>query len=174
MQLKEPVISETAFSKYSAFEIIGEGGSGQIFKARDDSANLWAIKLLNPSGQSKESKKRFKYEINFCVQNKHKNIVTIVEYGTNTDIKKGRIAVPFYVMPLYPSTLRDLMRKGIPPEKVLFYFAMILNGIEAAHLKRVIHRDIKPENILHDEIDNNLWSLISALPILKKKCLLQQ
>jgi serine/threonine protein kinase len=39
---------------------------------------------------------------------------------------------------------------------VLIYFNQILNGIEAAHLLRVIHRDLKPENILYDSVKDKL------------------
>jgi hypothetical protein len=61
---------------------------------------------------------------------------------------------PFYVMPLYPATLRMVMQNGIPADQVLPIFSRILDGVEAAHLSRVIHRDLKPENVLVDERNN--------------------
>lgn len=51
-------------------------------------------------------------------------------------------------MPLFDVSLRTLMREGVDPEKILPYFGQILDGIEAAHLFKVVHRDLKPENIL--------------------------
>jgi serine/threonine protein kinase len=53
-------------------------------------------------------------------------------------------------MPIYPSTLRRLMTEGIPPERVLWLFGRLLDGVEAAHLLGVWHRDLKPENVLYD------------------------
>jgi serine/threonine protein kinase len=52
-------------------------------------------------------------------------------------------------MPLYDGSLRDLLKAGISPHKVLNYFAQILDGVEAAHIQSVVHRDLKPENILY-------------------------
>lgn len=43
------------------------------------------------------------------------------------------------------------MKSGIKPDRVLPIFSQILDGVEAAHLQKVIHRDLKPENILFDD-----------------------
>jgi len=59
-------------------------------------------------------------------------------------------------MPLYPETLRTLICRGIEVNKVLHYFAQLLDGIEAAHLFGVWHRDLKPENILFEPASNSL------------------
>src|SRR3972149_4359299 len=53
-------------------------------------------------------------------------------------------------MPLFDSSLRPLMRAGLPQDTVLRYFSQILDGTEAAHLHNVAHRDLKPENILFE------------------------
>jgi serine/threonine protein kinase len=63
---------------------------------------------------------------------------------------------PFYVMPLYKSSFRKLLDNRIDLDKRLKYFCQILDGVEAAHLQRVIHRDLKPQNILHDPTTNLL------------------
>lgn len=55
---------------------------------------------------------------------------------------------PFYVMPLYASSMRAVMRSPLDPVEALRLFADILHGVEAAHLQGVIHRDLKPENLL--------------------------
>src|SRR5664280_2199769 len=60
----------------------------------------------------------------------------------------GAKRLPFYVMPLYDSTLRKLMDTGIPQHEVLRLFNDVLDGVEAAHLQNVVHRDLKPENLL--------------------------
>jgi len=58
-------------------------------------------------------------------------------------------------MPRYDGSLRDLMHEG-SPERVLPLFSQILDGVEAAHLQRVVHRDLKPENILYDRGNGRL------------------
>ncbi|MBI4546566.1 MAG: serine/threonine protein kinase [Ignavibacteriae bacterium] len=138
---------KTAFNAYDDLEIIGEGGSGKVYKVNDQDGNLYALKLLDHHKANKEKHKRFKNEVFFCQRNIHKNIITILDYGFVTD-ENGQN--PFYVMPYYSSTLRDLMSNKIPQDKVLPYFSQILDGVEAAHLKSIWHRDLKPENILYD------------------------
>ncbi len=59
-------------------------------------------------------------------------------------------------MPLYDGSLRTLLAAGIPAEKVLYYFSQLLEGVEAAHLQKVVHRDLKPENVLYDESQDRL------------------
>jgi serine/threonine protein kinase len=59
-------------------------------------------------------------------------------------------------MPLYSCTLRDVMSKGIKPDRVLPVFSQILDGIESAHLQGVWHRDLKPENILYSLANETL------------------
>jgi serine/threonine protein kinase len=55
---------------------------------------------------------------------------------------------PFYAMPLYDESLRQVIDRGIPANMIIPYFGQMLDAVEAAHLKNVIHRDLKPENFL--------------------------
>lgn len=144
--LKKPIVFTTTFSIYTATAIIGEGGSGRIYRATDEDDKTGAIKLLEPSKVTREKIKRFKNELNFCQKNQHQNILTVYDHGT---IINGEQGSPFYVMPLFDGSLRDLMQSGIPVNKILEYFAQTLDGVEAAHKQGVIHRDLKPENILY-------------------------
>ncbi len=153
MPLNKPINFETAFTHYTSTDKIGEGGAGSIYRAVDDEGNICAIKLLHSERAKGEKAKRFKNEVLFCSKNQHPNIITVIEHGVFTDSK--RIS-PFYVMPLYTSSLRELITAGIAQEKVLFYFGQILDGVEAAHLQQVTHRDVKPENILYDEQQDRL------------------
>ena len=153
MILKKTLTFETTFTIYTSKEIIGEGGSGRIYKAFDESENAWAIKLLDPGKITKDKVKRFKNELQFCLRNQHRNIITVIDHGVFTDAKSRS---PFYVMPSYSGSLRQLIQTGIKPDNALRYFSQILDGIEAAHLQKVIHRDLKPENILYDKTSDNL------------------
>jgi serine/threonine protein kinase len=153
MTLKKPMVFETTFTTYKASEIKGEGGSGQIYKAADESGSVYALKLLDPNKTSKEKVKRFKNELQFCLRNQHENIVTVIDHGV---FKDGKNASPFYVMPFYDDSLRNLLTRGIKSSIILKYFSQILNGVEAAHMQRVIHRDLKPENVLYDPQTDNL------------------
>lgn len=152
-KLKKPIIFKTAFSVYTADEIIGEGGSGKVYSCKDESEKTWAIKILNSNKISQEKLKRFKNEYYFCSRNQHKNILTVMDHGLLQDSNKS---IPFYVMPKYDYSLRKLISQGIESDNILKYFSQILDGAEAAHLKEVTHRDLKPENILYNTKNNNL------------------
>ncbi len=148
MLLKNPVVFNTTFAQYTSTEIIGEGGAGRIYKATDDAGSVYAIKLLTAAKPNSETMKRFKNEVQFCSKHDHKNIIKVVDHGVLPD---GNKLAPFYVMPLYTASLRDLLGAKIPHDKVLPYFSQLLDGVEAAHLYGVTHRDLKPENVLYDE-----------------------
>jgi len=152
-KLNNPLIFTTTFATYTATHIIGEGGSGRIFEAEDDVGDKHAIKCLDPAKVTKEKVKRFKNELQFCLRNQHPNILTITDHGI---FIKEQNNSPFYVMPLYDGSLRDLLEARISPDKVLTYFAQMLDGIEAAHIQGIVHRDLKPENVLYATDDDRL------------------
>ncbi len=147
MSPKQKMLFQTTFATYTEVGVIGEGGSGRIFKVVDDSGASWAIKSLDSRKATKEKSKRFKNEVLFCLKNNHPNIVTVVDHGIFVQEKRSS---PFYVMPLYQGSMRKLLKSGISTDRVLKFFANILDGVEAAHLQEVVHRDLKPENILYD------------------------
>jgi serine/threonine protein kinase len=68
----------------------------------------------------------------------------------------GEKKAPFYVMPFYAKTLRNLIDDGIPNEKILPYFGQMLDGVGTAHLRNVWHRDLKPENFLYNPATDTL------------------
>lgn len=147
MSAKRKIMFQTTFATYTEVGVIGGGGSGRILEVVDESGDPWALKLLDCGKANKDKNKRFKNEIQFCLRNKHRNIVTVMDHGLFVD---GKIASPFYVMPRYQSSMRKLLESSISSDKVLPFFTDILDGVEAAHLRGVVHRDLKPENILYD------------------------
>lgn len=153
MSLRKSFVFETPFNQYTGTDILGEGGAGRVYKATDDNNNTYAIKRLHPEKATHKNLKRFKNEVDFCSRNRHANIIAVLDSGNVIDGKKDS---PFYVMPLYTTSLKNLLEAGIPPERVLYYFSQLLDGIEAAHLLHVVHRDLKPENVLYDENQDRL------------------
>ena len=139
-------IFETPFDTYVQTRVIGYGGSGTVVEVRNDQEEPFAVKYLSPEHVTTQKTKRFKNELSFCNQNRHRNIVTVVDSGY---IKIKKKKCPFYVMPLYTGTLRELMKQGLPPDRVLPALAQVLDGVEAAHKQGIWHRDLKPENILY-------------------------
>ena len=142
MGYKRGDVIRTAFDAYAIERLRGEGGSGEVYEARDSEGAAYAVKVLNSEKATAGRLKRFKNEIHFCTKNSHPNVIHVEASGVTP---RGET---FYVMPLYSGTLRDLISNGIAEGTVLRYFGQILDGVEAAHLQGVWHRDVKPENIL--------------------------
>src|ERR1039458_6613075 len=137
------IVFETATNTYTADSTIGDGGCGTVYRVTDSDGEVFAVKLLRNASSVK--RKRFKNELGFCRRNQHERIIKVLDDGL---LKDGSERLPFYVMPLYELTLRKLMNAQLLHSDILPLFSDILDGVEAAHLLKVIHRDLKPENLL--------------------------
>ena len=139
----------TPFATYTAgpSDILGRGGSGTVYRALDDAGSAVAIKVPDPVKATRDKTRRFKNEILFGAQSRHRSVMQVLDYGSI--VIDGR-DTSFYVMPLYGSTLRQLITDHIPAGRVLPLFSSLLDGVEAAHLKKVVHRDLKPENVFYN------------------------
>jgi serine/threonine protein kinase len=146
---RSSTIFASAFNVYTVVRPIGSGGSGTVHEVTDVDGKTYALKVIDLARSTSQKRKRFKNETMFCLSNKHKNIVTVIDHG------RGPSGDPFYVMPLYPVTLQKVISEGISPSDVIPIFSQVLNGVDAAHLKKVIHRDLKPPNILGDSKKEN-------------------
>lgn len=147
--MKKPKQLRTTFNSYSVLDQIGEGGSGTVFSAKDDSGKSVAIKILDSSKAKSEKLKRFENEFRFCSRNKHPNIITVLDNGLSEDQS------PFFVMPLYKGSIRRRIGK-LSPRDALTIFEKIIDGVDAAHKAGVFHRDLKPENILSNDTITDL------------------
>jgi serine/threonine protein kinase len=153
MARSKGITFETAFGTYASAGIVGEGGTARVYRAQDTGGQGWAVKVLDPKKASADKLKRFRNEYAFCSNHPHRNIVAVVDHGvTVVDGAKS----PFFVMPLFDGSLRTVLANGVQAQKVLALFAQILDGVEAAHLLRVVHRDLKPENCLYSAKDSTL------------------
>jgi serine/threonine protein kinase len=150
-KLKSPIVLQTAFGEYTLDEILGEGGAGRVYGGVSASGEAFAVKSLTQS--SLDKRRRFKNEIAFLLRNAHQNIVTVTDHGFVVD---GPAKGPFYVMRRYSENLRSRMKAPASSADKLRQFLQILDGVEAAHLLKVVHRDLKPENVLFDKASGML------------------
>jgi serine/threonine protein kinase len=130
---------------YTSTAQLGQGGNGVVFQVTSTDSKHWALKTLRPEVVSREKAKRFRNEREFCKRQIHPNILRVEDDGFIVVSDKK---CPFYVMPLYRGTLRDLMKSGLSPVDAMRIFGKILDGVEAAHFLGIWHRDLKPENVL--------------------------
>src|SRR5437762_4933430 len=137
----------TAGTKLGPYEIrskIGEGGMGEVYRARDEKLNRdVAIKVL-PSALSQDADRlrRFEQEAQAAGALNHPNILVIFHIGTHD-------GAPYIVSELLEGqTLRERMAgAALPQRKAIDYGLQIAKGLAAAHEKGIVHRDIKPDNV---------------------------
>jgi hypothetical protein len=129
---------------YRVLEKIGEGGMGEVFRARDERLDRdVALKLIRPSSSTNpDHVRRFDQEARAAAALNHPNIVAIYDVG----VANGS---PYIVSELLEGqTLRRRLAEGpIPIDQATDYALQIVLGLIAAHDRRIVHRDLKPENL---------------------------
>jgi predicted ATPase len=133
------------FGRYEVAGLLGRGGMGVVYLARDPSLNRTvAIKVLSEAfARDAERLARFTREARILAALNHPNIAAIYSLETGED------QAPFLVLEYVEGvTLAELLRKApLPAEQTLSTALQVARALEAAHDGGVIHRDLKPENI---------------------------
>lgn len=144
-----PTVDELAadFPELEIIELIGRGGMGAVFKARQASLDRFvALKVLPGDWKAAGNfPERFEREAKILAGLNHPGIVTIHEFGE----RNGRY---FFTMEFVDGTdLERMIRSGeLTPNLGLKLIPQICDAIQFAHDRGVVHRDIKPGNILVD------------------------
>jgi serine/threonine protein kinase/Flp pilus assembly protein TadD len=142
------VIGKT-ISHYQIIEKLGEGGMGDVYKARDLALDrIVALKFLKPHIDDDDSaRKRFINEAKTASALDHRNVATIYEIG-QLDERGTFIAMAFYG----GTSLADEIGRG-PLEwtRALDTAIQVAEGLAEAHRHDIIHRDIKPANVIITE-----------------------
>jgi serine/threonine protein kinase/Tol biopolymer transport system component len=137
--------AEQHIGHYQIIHLIGRGGMGEVYLARDKRLNRKiALKLL-PAGylQQRERLRRFEQEAQAASALNHPNILTIYEIG---EIDGQQFIATEFVE---GETLRERLKRGdLSSEDAMDIAIQIGGALAAAHNAGIIHRDIKPENLM--------------------------
>ena len=136
--------SGTKLGPYQIQALIGAGGMGEVYRARDTRLNRSvAVKILPASLASDPDRlRRFEQEARAVAALNHPNILAIHDIGTEGGT--SYLVSEF----LDGNTLREQLANGaLPARKAIEYALQIAQGLGAAHDNGIVHRDIKPENI---------------------------
>jgi Tol biopolymer transport system component len=124
--------------------MLGEGGMGEVYRARDAKLNRdVAIKVLPAELSARpDALARFEREAQAVAALSHPNILAIHDFGRADE-------TTYAVMELLDgeSMRQALTRGALPARRAAEYAIQIARGLAAAHDKGIVHRDLKPENV---------------------------
>lgn len=144
-----PGVTEIArlFPQLELTELIGRGGMGAVYKARQPALDrLVALKVLPMRpGAPADFAERFTREARALARLNHPNIVAVYEFGQVEGLH-------YFIMEYVDgTTLRQMERAGrLSPRAALQIVPALCDALQYAHDEGVVHRDIKPENVLVD------------------------
>jgi tetratricopeptide (TPR) repeat protein/predicted Ser/Thr protein kinase len=135
--------------RYEIISLLGEGGMGAVYKARDLELNRTiALKTIRREYAGNPAIiERFKQELILSTQVTHRNVVRIYDLGEAEGLK-------FITMEYVEGEdLRTLihLRKKLPADEAVEIIQQVCKALEAAHAVGVIHRDLKPQNVMRDQ-----------------------
>jgi TolB-like protein len=137
---------ETLAGRYELVALLGAGGMGAVYKARDITlGELVALKVLRPELSADPSMiSRFRQEVKLARRVTHANVARtfdIGEHGPHKFLTMELIVGTSLAASLDPKALLSLAR-------VVEIASAICAGLGAAHAAGVVHRDLKPDNVL--------------------------
>ena len=134
----------TKLGPYEVVALIGAGGMGEVYRARDQRLGRdVAVKVLPASfAADPERLRRFEQEARAVAALNHPNILGVHDIGQHD-------GMPFMVSELLEGeSLREILARGpLSHRKSIDYAVQTAHGLAAAHGKDIAHRDLKPDNI---------------------------
>src|SRR5215471_4407347 len=134
----------TKLGHYEILVLLGAGGMGEVYRARDPQLGRdVAIKVLPASfSHDRDRLRRFEQEARAAAALNHPNILAVYQLGTHE-------GAHYLVSELLEgNTLRDhLLRGPVPVRKAVDFAIQTAHGLAAAHDQGIVHRDLKPENL---------------------------
>ncbi|MFM9960643.1 MAG: serine/threonine-protein kinase [Planctomycetaceae bacterium] len=148
-----PAVEELAplFPQLEILELLGKGGMGAVYKARQPGLDrLVAVKILPPEiSYDPAFTERFQREARALARLSHPHIVAVYDFGMTERVQ----ALCYIVMEFVDgANLRQAIQsKTLTSAEALAIVPQICEALQFAHDEGIVHRDIKPENILIDK-----------------------
>jgi serine/threonine-protein kinase len=138
------------FGRYRLVELLGRGGTGEVWRAHDTGTDrIVAIKLLPAnSSQNREFEQRFRREAHAAARLNTPHVIPIHDYGEID----GRLYVCMRL--IEGRDLQTVLADGpLEPARAVRVIEHVAIALHAAHEVGLLHRDVKPSNILLDKND---------------------
>jgi formylglycine-generating enzyme required for sulfatase activity/predicted Ser/Thr protein kinase/dienelactone hydrolase len=141
-----PKVTEgTSLGRYTILEVLGSGGMGVVYRARDERLErVVAIKVLLPGVLvGDEARRAFRKEALALAKLNHAHIAAVYDVGEQD-------GVDYLVMELVEGESLAAKIKGgaVPVKEATSILLQVAEALEEAHERGVIHRDLKPANVM--------------------------
>jgi serine/threonine protein kinase len=147
--VEENRIVDRVLSAYRVEELIGRGGMGEVYLARDPRLDRpVALKVLAADlARDERFRDRLLRESRLAAGLDHPNVVPIYEAGE----AEGRLFIAMRYVD--GADLRTLLRRhgALAPDRALALAGQAAGALDAAHARGLVHRDVKPSNVLVDD-----------------------
>lgn len=131
----------SSIGPYQFERLVGSGATGTVFKARDDTGQPVAVKVLHPHLIDETYRLRFQREAEVVLT--HPNVIRVLDTGSDPN---GMLYIVFEL--LEGETIDAVMAHGaMSAADAINVGLQTCTGLTAAHKEGVIHRDLKPANI---------------------------
>ena len=151
----------TKIGPYEIQSLLGVGGMGEVYRARDTRLErIVAIKIMPPQFSTDTARiQRFKREAKTISSLNHPHICVLHDVGSHD-------GMDYLVMEcLEGETLASRLRGALPLQQVLRYGSQIADALDKAHRKGLVHRDLKPGNIMLTSTGAKLLDFGLAKPV---------
>ena len=144
-------IQEYLQDRYELLELIGKGGFGSIYRARqiatDQEVAVKVLQLRQESGAPPVSRQieRFRLEMQLCAKLYHPNIVRLLDFGQLGD---NELFTVFEYVPGINLAEVLARERTLEYQEAIYLMSQVLDALHCAHNQNVVHRDLKPANIM--------------------------
>jgi len=138
-------VGELVLDRYVIEALIGQGGMGEVYRARHQTLGMPVAVKAVTGDASAELTARFTREAQLLARVRHPNVVSILDVGRTLG------GTPCMVMEFLEGEALDarLERRGASPWREVRAVALaVLKGLTAIHGAGIVHRDLKPANVL--------------------------
>jgi serine/threonine protein kinase len=142
--MREPNVAAPSLTDYELLDVLGEGGMGVVYTARQASIDrIVAVKMLK-TGMKDDDAHRGKFFSEAVVTGdlEHPNIVPIYDMGAN---ESGAL---FYSMKRVHGTPWNEVIASKSLAENLRILMSVADAVAFAHVRGIVHRDLKPENVM--------------------------
>ncbi len=136
---------DTRFGKYEITTLVGRGGMGEVYEARDtELGRIVALKILLEQYSKDEAyRSRFAREAHAAALLQEPHVIPIHGFGEID----GNLYIDMRLV--HGTDLRKMISRGpLEPSRAASITSQIAAALDAAHAEGLVHRDVKPENVI--------------------------